>query len=59
MSKKQKLDKKNTEQINKLLAKGELQEIFGVNKKENFFANVDISSKHQCFFKWQKISTSH
>ena len=44
MRKKQKLDKKNTEQINKLLAKGELQEIFGVNKKENFFANVDISS---------------
>ena len=45
----QKNDNKNTGQINKLLAQGYLQEIWGLKKWKNLFAPVDISS--QVFFR--------
>ncbi len=42
-------DNKNSGQINKLLARGHIQEIWGLKKWKNLFAPVDISS--QVFFR--------
>ncbi len=44
MSEKNKQEKKNNAQFIKLLAKGYIQEIWGINKWKNLFAKIDISS---------------
>ena len=44
MAEKNKSDKKNSAQINKLLFKGEIQELCGKNKWKNLFAQIDSSS---------------
>lgn len=44
MAEKLKHDKKSSGQINKLLYKGQIQELWGKNKWKNLFAPVDVSS---------------
>ena len=44
MAEKNKSDKINSAQINKLLFKGEIQELCGKNKWKNLFAQIDSSS---------------